>query len=334
MHFGIVGSLVCGLSQSGPQGPPGPQGVQGPEGPQGPQGPQGVQGPQGPEGVNGTMGPEGPQGPVGPQGPEGPEGQPGVNGTQGPPGPEGQPGINGAQGPQGLQGIQGPQGIQGIQGPEGPLVPLCNLTDTNCGTFGPSASDVMIYNNFTLEWESGQQNVNNIDGIELSGSSEGDILIVGPGPTITTTSISSLLTSAPIAYRFLEWGNEYVLETSPNGSNELNRPGNHPWIPWEFETGSAVNFEVFVAQTVNNPANTQLLAQIVPCAYSRNDRRGSNIRQNFNILTITTSTCGKLTFSITATDPGTDGTLENLVLTFYGSTSDFGITNIRVSPSL
>src|SRR6056297_971296 len=245
----------------GVQGVQGYNGTQGPEGPPGEDGAIGPQGSEGPPGVNGTMGPqgpEGPQGPVGPQGPEGPEGQPGVNGTQGPPGPEGQPGINGAQGPQGLQGIQGPQGIQGIQGPEGPLVPLCNLTDTNCGTFGPSASDVMIYNNFTLEWESGQQNVNNIDGIELSGSSEGDILIVGPGPTITTTSISSLLTSAPIAYRFLEWGNEYVLETSPNGSNELNRPGNHPWIPWEFETGSAVNFEVFVAQTVNNPANTQL----------------------------------------------------------------------------
>jgi hypothetical protein len=82
----MIGLIVVGSCNKGPEGPTGPMGDMGTQGTPGTAGPAGAAGPQGAAGPTGPVGPAGPAGAVGPAGPKGATGAAGPTGPQGPPG--------------------------------------------------------------------------------------------------------------------------------------------------------------------------------------------------------------------------------------------------------
>src|SRR6056297_2935497 len=99
------------------------------------------------------------------------------NCPRGPRGFNGTDGRNGTDGIDGRNGTDGTDGSPGPPGPPGQTTTLCNLTDVEC-SLGPFTSDVLLYDEILQEWVSQPQDINNLQGINISSSSPGDVLII------------------------------------------------------------------------------------------------------------------------------------------------------------
>ena len=230
-------------------------------------------------------------------------------GAGGPQGPQGKIGPDGAQGEQGIQGKVGPQGDTGDQGIQGKVG-----ATGDTGLQGPQG-------------KLGPQGV--------------------PGPTgpMGEINVEALLSLS--LFRWTSNSQEYELKLTPNATDEMNSPNNHPWIPWGLLGNTPNVFRAYITSGADPNTATVLKAQIRESGFPASartlvtscvssDTGGIGVTAGDgtcdNILTIPANFNGYIDFTITSTVNGTSGLFY---IQFYASddTSKYGFSYLLGSPN-
>ena len=73
-------------------------------------------------------------------------------------------------------------------------------------------------------------------------------------------------------HRWTSNSQEYEFKLTPNATDEMNSPNNHPWIPWGVPPNTPVKFRAYVSSAADPSTATTLKAQIRTCNFPASAR--------------------------------------------------------------